>query len=49
MVDKKKLLQDFEYTLNLAELKALSKVSLERELTEAEYGRIMFLKNKIFK
>ena len=43
-----KLLQEFEYTIELAELKALSKISLERPLSDQEFKRMMELKNNIF-
>lgn len=37
-------IKEFEYMRNMAELKALSKVSLERELTDREFNRMMQLK-----
>lgn len=42
----KKLLKEFETMKGMAELRALSKVSLERPLTDREYKRIMELKEK---
>ena len=41
----KKLLADFEQMRNESELKALSKASLERELTEEEFKRMKQLFN----
>lgn len=43
-----KLVKDFEEMRNMAELKALSKVSLERPLTDREFTRMMMLKNSVF-
>jgi hypothetical protein len=42
----KKLLSDFENMRYMAELKALSNVSLERPLTDAEYERFKWLARK---
>ena len=46
-MDKKKFIRDFEQMRNLAELRALSKVSLERELTEREFEKMMKLKTEV--
>ena len=43
----KKLLGEFEYTIAMAELKALSKLSLERPLSNEEYNRMMELGRKL--
>ena len=45
--NKQKVIKDFEYTINLAELKALSKHSLETPLTDHQYKRMMELKGKV--
>ncbi|MEK6878540.1 MAG: hypothetical protein AABY22_02980 [Nanoarchaeota archaeon] len=47
MIDKKEFVEEFELIRNTAELKALSSVSLERELTEEEYKKMMELKSKV--
>lgn len=47
MVDN--LVREFEDTIHLAELKALSNISLERPLTDREYNRMMALKEEVFK
>ena len=41
-------IKEFEDMRNMAELKALSKVSLERPLDDGEFTRIMELKEKVF-
>jgi hypothetical protein len=46
--EKKKLAEDFESLRDNAELRALSKVSLKRELTDREYQKMMELRKKIF-
>jgi len=48
MVTKRnlKVVQDFERTIGMAELRALSKVSLERPLNDSEYKRMMELKER---
>lgn len=43
--DKKQLAKEFENIIELAELRALSKVSLERPLTKIEFERM----NELFK
>lgn len=40
-------IENFEWILNTAKLKALSNLSLERELTDDEYKKMMELKNKL--
>ena len=42
--DKKKFIEDFEYELHMAEIKALSKHSLKTPLTHEQYERMMELK-----
>ena len=44
---KQEAIKEFEDMRNLAELKALSKYSLENPLTEKQYKRIMELKEKV--
>ncbi len=39
---------DFEEMRDMAKLKALSKTSLERELSNNEYKNMMMLKNRFF-
>lgn len=46
--EAKKLLQDFERMRDMAEIKALSNVSLERPLSDTEYNRMMALKKSLF-
>lgn len=41
-------IKEFESMRNLAELKALSNVSLERPLSDDEYSKMMELKEKVF-
>lgn len=43
----KKLLKELEYTIAMAELRALSKYSLEHPLTDAQFRRMMELKKKL--
>jgi hypothetical protein len=45
--DGKKLVQEFETMLEKAELKALSKVSLERPLSDKEFIRMKELAEKV--
>lgn len=45
----KKLLKEFEYVRNMAELKALSNVSLERPLSNEEFNKMMDLKTILIK
>jgi len=40
-------IEEFEYTINMAKLRALSKVSLERELTDSEFDTMMKLKDMV--
>ena len=42
------IIKEFEYMINLAELKALSKHSLEHSLTDKQYNRMIQLKGKVF-
>lgn len=46
---KKKAITEFEQTIGMAELKALSNISLERPLTNNEYERMMELKKLYLK
>lgn len=48
MNQKLEVIKEFEYMRNLAELKALSSVSLERPLDDNEFNRMMELKGKVF-
>ena len=41
------IIEEFEDMRNMAELKALSKTSLERPLSNGEYSRMMKLKELI--
>lgn len=47
IVKNKKVVKDFEEMRDLAELRALSKYSLEHELSDEQYGRMMFLGQKL--
>lgn len=44
---RKKAITDFEYMRDMAELKALSKYSLEHPLSDTQYDRMMFLGKKL--
>jgi hypothetical protein len=44
--EKKKLMEEFVKMTELAELRALSKYSLEHPLTPIQYNRMMFLARK---
>jgi len=46
MTSKKEAVKQFEQTIAMSELHALSKVSQERPLTESEYNRFMQLKER---
>lgn len=46
---KKQLIKEFEYMRDMAELKALSSVSLERPLTDTEFQRFKKLGEKYLK
>ena len=46
--EQMKLVKEFEFVRNLAELKALSKYSLENPLTDAQFNRMMELKTAVF-
>jgi len=41
-------IKEFQAMRDMAELKALSKISLERPLTQTEYEKMMMFKNKFF-
>ena len=43
----KQLMNEFEHMRNLAELKALSKFSLENPLSDKQYKRMMELKKEL--
>ena len=45
-IDGKQLLNQFERTIGMAELKALSRLSIERPLSDMEFNRAMELKEK---
>ncbi len=45
-MEKEKIIRDFEKIRNFAELKALSKLSLEKPLTDNQFKRMMELKKK---
>ena len=47
MVNKKQVIQEFEGMKNLAELKALSKYSLENPLSNEQFDRMMELKKEV--
>jgi hypothetical protein len=49
MVHKKQFAKEFEENLEMAELKTLSKTSLERPLTYKEYRRFTELGSKLLK
>lgn len=40
---------EFEFMRNKAELRALSKISLERPLNDLQFERMMELKKEVFK
>jgi hypothetical protein len=44
---RKQAIEEFEYMRNMAEIKALSKISLERPLSKEEFKRMMELKTKL--
>ncbi len=46
-MNPKQEVKEFEFMLNLAELKALSSLSLERPLTNLEFSRMMSLKEEV--
>ena len=46
-MNKKEIINDFLFMRNMAELKALSSVSLERPLTNNEFKRMMELKEMV--
>ena len=48
MNKQQKAIKDFEQILNLAEIKALSKYSLENPLTDKQFDRLMELKERVF-
>lgn len=41
-------IKDFEYMRNMAELKALSNISLVRPLTDNEFKKMLELKDRCF-
>ena len=49
MDEKKQAITDFEEMGNLAELNALSNLSLEQPITEKQYRRIIELKKIVLK
>jgi hypothetical protein len=46
-IKDKNVVQDFERMRDLAELRALSNYSLENELSDVQYERMMFLGKKL--
>lgn len=46
-MNPKQAIQEFEFMRNLAELKVLSKYSLENPLSDSRYNRMMELKMEI--
>lgn len=46
--EEKQFVDEFLQMRNMAELRALSSVSLERPLEDAEYNRMMALKKEVF-
>jgi hypothetical protein len=48
MKEHKSFIKEFEYMRNMAELKALSSVSLDRPLTDREFNKLMELKKTLF-
>ena len=47
MIDKKAFIKDFERDLLLAEARALSKLSLEKELTHKQFERFKYVCKKV--
>ena len=47
MNERKEFVKEFEQIMGMAELKALSKLSLEQPLTGVQFERIMELKKKL--
>ena len=47
MEKEKQAIEEFENMTNMAELKALSKISLERPLNDKEFDRMMELKREV--
>ena len=45
---RKQAITEFESMRDMTELRALSKHSLEHPVTNAQYERMMYLKNKVF-
>lgn len=46
-INGKEIIHQFQFMRDFAELKALSKVSLERTLTDREFNRMMQLKKEV--
>ena len=46
-MNEQKMIETFEYHMNMGKLKAYSKVSLERPLTDEEYKHMMQLKEMV--
>ena len=44
-----KIMEEFEFMRNQAELKALSNLSLQQPLTDKQFNRMMELKKKVLK
>ncbi len=45
----KQVMKEYQEMLDMAEIKALSKYSLEHPLNDKQFKRMMELKNKLFK
>ena len=46
---KEEVINEFELMRNTAELKALSKLSLEQPLTDKQFKRMMILKDEVLR
>jgi hypothetical protein len=44
---RKQAIEEFEYMINMAELKTIMKISLERPLTKEEFKKVQELKTKL--
>ena len=47
ITEQENFIKEFEYMRNLAEIKALSSISLERPLNDVEFNRMMELKKVV--
>jgi len=46
-IRRKQAIEEFEYMRNMAELKAIMKISLERPLTKQEFEKVEELRKKV--